>query len=193
MTIAIIKDSDLGIGLKDKPLNNPITRYASRGILLNQEGKIGLFHKALKHEYKLPGGGMDGDDPVTAFKREMMEETGCEVEIIQKLGTIEEHKGQTNFKQISHVYVARVTKDTHTLHLTEKEKAEGAEFLWATLDEAITLIHDSFDKLVASSAKVKNGAESVYMTQFVIKRDEAILQYYKNLLLSQSKKISNNK
>lgn len=182
MTIGIIKDSDLGIGLNNKPLDNPITRYASRGIIIREDGKIGLFHKALKHEYKLPGGGMDGDDPDTAFLREIMEETGCEVEIVEKLGTIEEHKGQTNFKQISHVYVARVTKDTHTLHLTDKEKAEGSEFLWATLDDALSLIHDSFDHLVASSKQVKNGAETVYMTQFVIKRDEAILTYYKDLL-----------
>lgn len=44
MTIGIIKDSDLGIGLNNKPLDNPITRYASRGIIIREDGKIGLFH-----------------------------------------------------------------------------------------------------------------------------------------------------
>lgn len=172
MVISVIKDSD--IGLKNKKLLNPKTRTAARGILISGD-KIGLFHKAKKNEYKLPGGGIDdGETPEQAFLREIMEETGCEVEIIEKLGTIEEWKSYTNFKQVSHVFVAKLVKDTKQLHLTEKEIAEGGEFLWVTLDEAISLVKGSFDKLVASSD------ESIYMTQFIIKRDESILKYYKN-------------
>lgn len=179
MLIGVVKDSDLGIGLQDKPLDNPITRYAARGIILNDKGEVGIFYKTQKHEYKLPGGGIENEDPATAFKREVYEETGCEIEILEKLGTIEEHKGKTNFKQISHVFVAKVTKDTGKLHLTQKEQIEGAGFMWTSLDNGIKLVHDSFNKLKASSSKVTEGYESVYMTQFVVKRDEQILKYYK--------------
>ena len=112
-----------------------------------------------------------------------MEETGCEVEITKFLGTIEEHKTANNFKQVSYVFVAKLLNDTHTLHLTEKEKLEGAEFMWATVDESLELIKNSFNNLKASNSNVNlTEQESVYMTQFVIKRDEAILNYYKNLL-----------
>lgn len=183
MVIKVIKDSDLGTGLKNKRMHNPQIRTAARGIIERDDGKIGLFHKANKNEYKLPGGGIENEDPETTFKREVWEETGCEVEITKYLGTIEEHKTNTNFKQISHVFVAKLIKDTHTLHLTEKEKLEGAEFLWTTVGNAIELIKNSFDNLVESSNLVSdNEHETVYMTQFVIKRDEAILNYYKSLL-----------
>ncbi len=183
MLIKVIKDSDLGTGLKNKRMHNPLLRTAARGIIERADGKIGLFHKVNKNEYKLPGGGIENEDPETTFKREVWEETGCEIEITKYLGTIEEHKTNTNFKQISHVFVARLVKDTKTLHLTEKEKIEGAEFLWTTVDEAIKLVHDSFDKLIESSDKVEPSEhETVYMTQFIIKRDEAILTYYKSLL-----------
>ncbi len=183
MVIKIIKDADLGTGLKNKKLNNPSTRFASRGIIVRADGKIGLFHKANKNEYKLPGGGIENEKPKEAFLREIMEETGCEVEITKFLGTIEEHKTANNFKQVSYVFVAKLLNDTHTLHLTEKEKLEGAEFMWATVDESLELIKNSFNNLKASNSNVNlTEQESVYMTQFVIKRDEAILNYYKNLL-----------
>lgn len=187
MVIGVIKDSDLRIGLQDKPLVNPTVRYAARGILLNGKGEVAIVYKANKNEYKLPGGGIENEDPTLAFKREVSEETGCDIEIIDNLGTIEEHKSKTNFKQISYVFVGRVIKETGKLNLTEKEKIEGTRFLWTDLDNAIKLVHDSFDKLKASSYKVKDGYESVYMTQFVIKRDEQILKYYKNYCNYKSK------
>ena len=55
--------------------------------------------------------------------------------------------------------------------------------MWATVDESLELIKNSFNNLKASNSNVNlTEQESVYMTQFVIKRDEAILNYYKNLL-----------
>ena len=47
--------------------------------------KIAIFYKSNKNEYKLPGGGMENDEnPEEAFKREVLEETGCVVEIVNK-------------------------------------------------------------------------------------------------------------
>ena len=85
------------------------------------------------------------------FKREILEETGCEVEIIEKLGTSEEFKSHTNFYQLSHIFLAKLIKDTNHLNLTEKEIDEGSKPIWVTLDEAITLVKNSFDKLKAST------------------------------------------
>ena len=75
MLIGIISDKD--VGLEDVELNNPKVRYASRGIIRNS-GKIAIFYKENKNEYKLPGGGMDeGETPEECFIREVKEETGC--------------------------------------------------------------------------------------------------------------------
>ena len=173
MLIAKITDKDLGLAVK--PLNNPAVREASRGILV-KNGKVAVFHKAAKNEYKLPGGGLDaGEQPIDGFKREIMEETGCTVKNVQYIGTTEEHKSQTNFLQISHIFVAEVDKDTKTLHLTEKEKIEKSELLWVDINEAIQLVEDSYTKLKAGVD------ESVYMTKFIIKRDSQFLRHFKSI------------
>lgn len=64
---------------------NPVIRNGARGIVIRQDGKIAIFYKSNKKQYKLPGGGIENNEtPEIAFKREVLEETGCNVEIIKK-------------------------------------------------------------------------------------------------------------
>lgn len=115
--IGIVKDSNFNMEVK--PLKNPEIRYASRGIVFNDKGEIAVFNKKNKNEYKLPGGGIEEkEDKIEAFKREVLEETGCFVEITNYLGIIIEEKSLTNFKQISYVYTAKVIKNLNKLNLT---------------------------------------------------------------------------
>ena len=168
--IAIIKDSD--IGYDGSKLDNPKIRYASRGIVIKDD-KIAILNKANKNEYKLPGGGIEEKEtPEDAFHREVFEETGCEVEITNCLGIIEEHKTLANFKHISYVFIGKVTKDTNECHFTEKESDEGANILWTTPDEGLKLITSCFDKIIGSKH------EDVYQTKFIVFRDKTILEYY---------------
>lgn len=169
----IYKVTDMDISNELTLLNNPDIRYGARGIVINDKGEIALFNKSNKNEYKLPGGGVEeNEDLELAFKREAMEETGCEIEIIKKLGTIEEHKGKTNFKQVSHVFVAKVIKDTGKLNLTEKEAKEGAKLMWVKPSEALRLITECYDNLIPSET------ETLYMSKFIVTRDRKILEYY---------------
>lgn len=169
--IKILKDEDFN--LKSVEFDNPRIRYGARGIIINKDNKIAIFNKSNKNEYKLPGGGIDeGEEPKEAFKREALEETGCEIEIISSLGTIEEHKSLDNFKQISYIFVAQVVNDTHKLNLTQKEKDEGAKLLWVDKDEALKLITECFDNLKASKY------ENLYHSKFIVLRDRYILEYY---------------
>lgn len=72
----IKKLTDENIGLTSIEFNNPRIRYGARGIIIEKDGKIALFNKTMKNEYKLPGGGIDkGENPEEAFKRETLEET----------------------------------------------------------------------------------------------------------------------
>ena len=171
--IRVLVDEDFG--LKSVEFNNPRVRKGARGIIINSDGKIAVFNKASKNEYKLPGGGIDeGENPEEAFKREALEETGCEIEIINSLGTIEEHKSLDNFKQKSYIFVAKVVNDTHKLNLTQKEKDEGAQLLWVDDTEALKLITDCYDKLKESKY------ENLYHSKFIALRDRYILEYYLN-------------
>ena len=169
----IYKVTDEDIGEASVETQNPRTRFGARGIVLREDGKIAVFNKSNKNEYKLPGGGIEeNENPELAFKREVLEETGCDVEIIETLGTIEEHKTLDNFKQISYVFIGKVLKDTKELHVTEKEKDEGANLIWETPENALKLITDCFNNLVASKY------ESVYHTKFIVFRDRKILERY---------------
>lgn len=169
----ICKITDLDIGETTVEMTNPRLRLGARGIVIREDGKIAIFNKSNKNEYKLPGGGLEGEEePEEAFKREALEETGCEVEIIQNLGITEEYKSLNNFKQISYIFVGKVLKDTKQLNVTEKEKDEGAKLLWETPEKALELITKCYDELIASKY------ESVYATKFIVLRDRKILERY---------------
>ncbi|MDD3341888.1 MAG: NUDIX domain-containing protein [Bacilli bacterium] len=169
--IAIITDEDFG--LVSVPFTNPRVRIGARGIVLDKQGNMAVFNKTNKKEYKLPGGGVEGkEDPSTAFLREVLEETGCTVEIVKKLGIIEEHKSLNQFKQISHVYVGRVIGHIKELQLTQKEKDEGGQILWMPVADALQAITNCAKELKASFY------ENLYHSRFIVERDKRILEYY---------------
>ena len=119
----LCKITDAEIGEKYIENENPNIRLSSRGIVLNKDNKIAIFCIGDNKKCKLPGGKIEaGETPEEAFKREVLEETGCMVEIIDNPGTIEEYKSKLNFKQISNVFIGKVIKDTKELHLTPAEQ-----------------------------------------------------------------------
>ncbi len=169
--IARITDEDFN--LPKIELKDPLIRYASRGIIINANAEIAVFHKKKKKEYKLPGGGIEkGEDPKEAFKREILEETGCKIYDIDELGITIEEKGQTNFCQISYIFKANVLEDTKLLHLTKKEQEEGGELLWMPLEDAYKVIKECIDEVLGSKYDNK------YKTLFMVKRDALILKEY---------------
>lgn len=169
--IARITDKEIGEQLVK--YDNPLKRIASRGIVVNDNGEIAILYKRKKNEYKLPGGGHEKNETKEeTFKREVLEETGCNVEIVDYMGYTEEIESKMNSTQISYVFISKVTKDTKKLHLTQKEIEEGGELIWLTPKVALQLISECFDKLKASKY------DSIYSTKFVIKRDQAILNEY---------------
>ena len=173
----ICKITDEDIGEKIVDIENPKLRLGARGIVIREDGKIAIFNKSKKNEYKLPGGGLEGEEkPEEAFKREVLEETGCEIEIIKTLGTTEEYKSLNNFKQISYVYVGKVLKDTKQLNVTKQEKDEGAKLLWVKPLEALELIRKCISNLKASEYG------DIYATKFIVLRDRKILEYYLSIL-----------
>ena len=156
----------------DNLVENDITETVIRMkvLLINSKSIILGYKRGI---YQFPGGHLEENETFKdCIKREVLEETGCEVEIIETLGTIEEHKTLDNFKQISYVFIGKVLKDTNELKVTEKEKDEGAKLIWETPERALELITECFGKLVASKY------ESVYHTKFIVFRDRKILEKY---------------
>lgn len=166
-----ITDEDFGMQLFEE--NNPVIRLGARGLVFNSKGEVAVFNKTAKNEFKLPGGGIEeSEDLKTAFLREVMEETGCMVEIMEFLGVIEEHKTRNNFIQRSYVFVSRVVNDTGELHLTEKEEKEGAQLLWKPINVAFELVSNCKENLIESEY------DDLYKSIFMVERDKRILKYY---------------
>ena len=64
----ITKITDNDFGLKFGDMEKPQLRKGARGIVIREDGKIAIFNKANKHEYKLPGGGIEeNENPEDAF------------------------------------------------------------------------------------------------------------------------------
>ena len=169
--IAKITDEDIGESFTG--VNNPKTRTAVRTILKDGEGNIAILNKQLKNEFKLVGGGVDkGESLDEALKREILEEAGCEVEITSYLGFLEEFRSKENFYQKSYVYLTKVVKNTKELHLTKKEEEEGAKICWFKPEKALQIMEKSYDKLLPSKYS------DLYATNFIVKRDSTILDYY---------------
>ena len=171
----LFKLTDRDFGIEPKKMKDCRIRISSRGIVIRDDGKIAIQYKTNRNEYKLVGGGMEEkENPYIAFRREVLEEAGCEIDIIRQIGIVEEYKSLQNLKQISNIFIAKVTKDLHKLNLDEGETIEGAILLWLQPREALQLITDCYDKLIPSEF------DDIYSTRFVLLRDRKILEYYIN-------------
>lgn len=173
--VLIKKIIDLDIDEDIEKMENITIRYASRGIITRKNGDIGIFYMKNKKLYKLPGGGNEGNESFEdTFTREVLEETGCKIEILKCMGYTEELKSHVNFIQISYIYVGKVLEETKKLTLTKKEEVAGGEFIWMSPQQAITMLKDLYNKLKISKF------EDNYQQKFVIKRDYKILEEYIN-------------
>lgn len=107
----IAEITDETMGEKSVAMNNVTHRKAARGIVIKNNGQIAVFYKRKKNQYKLPGGGLEeGEIFEEAFIREVREEAGCIVDIVECLGTIEEQRSKNNFIQTSYVFVRKSNK-----------------------------------------------------------------------------------
>ncbi|MBQ7327945.1 MAG: NUDIX domain-containing protein [Clostridia bacterium] len=173
-TIRVVTDEDFGLDMIEDP--NPIKRKGARGIVVDADGKIAVFYKEKENVYKLPGGGIDeGETAEQAFVRECFEEAGCVVEIVDALGVVEEIKTYGHFRQTSFVYVGRVVENTGVLHITEKERQEGAYIIWKSPEEALQLMAACVDQIKDSPC---DPHETAYASKFMVLRDRCIVEEY---------------
>ena len=149
---------------------NFFNRSAARAVVVNDAGEIALLKVSNYGYHKIPGGGIDpGEDINQALRREMLEEIGCEIEIISEVGQILEHRNQSKFKQTSYCFLVKQIGQQKKPDFTEHELADGFEMIWVkNIDEAITICSQE--------------ATLDYGFMFMKKRDLIFLQTAKELL-----------
>ena len=164
MLKAVITDADFNGG--EPKLCTDIARYGARGILLNDENKAGMILMSANGLYKLPGGGIElGERESDAFVREVLEETGYNCKIIAPLGTVEEHKGRTNFCQYSYAFIGRTEGECQKPQQPAGEKQPSFSMNWMSLQDASSLMEKSLDMC------------GEYKMKFMLKREKIIIDY----------------
>ena len=163
MLRSIITDADF-FGGEPKVLSD-ISRFGSRGIILNSENMAGMILTGANGFYKLPGGGIDlGERESDAFVRQVMEETGCECRIIAPLGIVEEHKSRSNFCHISYAFIARVEGECQKTAHTDSRLGE-ISINWMSLRDAAAVMDKSLEMC------------KEYSMKFMLKREKVIIDY----------------
>ena len=119
-------------------------REAARAVVTDGNGKIALLHVSKKNYYKLPGGGLDeGEDILTALKRECQEEIGCAIEVLGEVGSIVEYRKIFTLKQTSYCYVAKVVGEKGTPNFMGDEIEEGFKEVWLSYEDAERALTES--------------------------------------------------
>ena len=134
--------SDADFGLEDKDFSNTKKRTIVRGIVVDQAGNVAVFNKRVANEYKLPGGVVkDGESTEDTFLKEIKREIGCEIEIIEDIGIVEERMSQDEVVQETYVYVGRVL-EKGKIDYQNQEIDEFGKVMWVSPEEALKLISD---------------------------------------------------
>ena len=124
------------------------TRKAARAVVIDESGKTLLIEALDGVYYKIPGGGIEaGETEKQAVLREVMEEAGCNIEIIKKIGEQEflykDDDGDTA-KNWSVCYLAKKIGEQGETNYDDAEKSRSMKPIWVSFDEAIALF-DKFD------------------------------------------------
>ncbi|WP_091232455.1 NUDIX domain-containing protein [Microbacterium sp. 3J1] len=112
-------------------------------IALDSEDRVGLV--ALERyttgaSLEVPAGGTDGEDPLVAAHRELLEETGFEAEEWTHLGTMNALNGIAEAPE--HVFLARGARPAAGADVRSQHEEGIDDVLWVPLPEVLDMIAD---------------------------------------------------
>ena len=138
--LATIKSLDVNPKAKGLDYATFTPRKAARVVLLD-DNKVALIFVSAHNYYMLPGGGIDDDDIETGLRREVKEEIGCEIEIIEDVGSTDLYFDRWTTLQTDYCYIAKAISAGIDLARTDFEESEGHKIVWADdIDQAIELV-----------------------------------------------------
>jgi len=140
--LATITEQDINPGTPAASHEDFDRRQAVRAVLTNDVGEVALLHASKRAYHKLPGGGIErGEDVLVALRREIVEETGCTVQIGEEVGQIDEYRDEWFLFQTSFCYLAKVIGEPKSPTFTQEELSDGFELMWVKdIDTAIALL-----------------------------------------------------
>lgn len=159
------------VGIKPTICSKYAVRKAARAVLFNSEGKVALLNVGKLDYYKIPGGGVEGEEDIAkGLEREILEETGCKAKVTNEVGMIIEYRSGIATLQINYCFIAKVQGKPGAVQFTKEELDRDFKLKWVTLDEAIILVKNA------------KPSSSEYDPLFIQKRDLTFLQKAKSIL-----------
>ena len=164
--LAEISEGSLGISDQFEQLEHPYRlRKSARAILINENGHIATQYLQNYGYHKLPGGGVDqGESVEEALKREILEEVGCQCEIVKSVGLVIEYRNKYDMIHLSFCYVAKVVGPIGEPQLEEGEIEEGQTTLWLSAEDILE--------------KMKSDIPQKFEGHFILKREIAFLEEF---------------
>ena len=130
-------------------------RVACRWVVIDENGQIPLLFDGCKKYYKLPGWWMEWEeDKIEAFRREIKEETGCEIEDIKEIWKVIEKVA--DWEQINYCLIWKIIRKWEP-NFTQKEIERWYQLKWVKLEDAISLIKN--EETDTDDAKFKRERE----------------------------------
>lgn len=165
-----IFENDVTVKASEKKEARWEFRKAARALVFDKEENIAILFVSKKNYHKLPGGGIEeGENIEEALKREIIEETGCEVEIRpQEVGITIEYRSSDELLQLSYCYLSDVVGEPGKMAFTEREITNGFRLKWMSIDEAIETL--------------KKDAPSETFEKFMRARDLVFLEKAREIL-----------
>lgn len=122
-------------------INSFRIRRATRSVIIDKDQQVALLYLKKYKGYSLPGGGVDKHESFEeACIRESLEETGCNVGIVNVLGAISEVIVDHKLVNYSVGFFSKVLDKSSDFAFTGDEIETSTQLKWVTLNDAIELI-----------------------------------------------------
>ena len=163
-----------------------VPRITARAVVKNRNGLYAVMYADKFKLYSLPGGGVeDGEDVLTALRREVYEETGCVCDEIQELGIVAENRASLDYTQINYYFVVTTTHTSGENHLTEAEQDNRTMVQWHSFDKMVQLVSEQeFDRVQGKYLKARDVAAlreySKWVELYIPKLDD--LWFYQKMM-----------
>lgn len=119
------------------------TKRAARTVIVDEKNLVALIEVRNGEYYKIPGGGIEeGESEETAAKREALEEAGCEIEIISKIGEQQFEDHNPEFGDMVHhsvCFLAKKIGNNLNTNFDEWEKSNKMKLIWVSWSRAMEL------------------------------------------------------
>ena len=123
----------------------------------------------------------EGEDILTALRREIMEETGCTCDEVEALGIVAENRAHQNYTAKAYYYTVTTHHSAGKPRLTESELAENTSLQWHTLDDAIRLI--AAPEHTTNQRKFLQARDLAALREYLSRKERTVHLQYGNIVI----------